>query len=70
MNILADVKLGEKKTILSDEGIVQAFQLGDEVAFNLLVEKIWVFSLFEGKSILPIRRRSRVSLTGGKVRII
>ncbi|MGE7718221.1 sigma-70 family RNA polymerase sigma factor [Priestia megaterium] len=39
MNILADVKLEEKKTILSDEGIVQAFQLGDEVAFNLLVKK-------------------------------
>src|SRR5690242_11549447 len=39
MNILADVKLGEKKTISSDEKIVQAFQLGDEVAFNLLVKK-------------------------------
>ncbi|MGZ0880202.1 RNA polymerase sporulation sigma factor SigH [Priestia megaterium] len=39
MNMLADVKLGEEKTILSDEEIVQAFQWGDDDAFNLLVKK-------------------------------
>lgn len=39
MNILANVKPREEKTILSDEESVQAFQLGDEVAFNLLVKK-------------------------------
>lgn len=39
MNMLADVKLGEEQTILSDEEIVQAFQWGDDDAFNLLVKK-------------------------------
>lgn len=39
MNMLANVKLGEEKPILSDEEIVQAFQWGDEDAFNLLVKK-------------------------------
>ncbi|MCY9017453.1 sigma-70 family RNA polymerase sigma factor [Priestia megaterium] len=39
MNILVDAKPREEKMILCDEEIVQAFQWGDEEAFNVLVKK-------------------------------
>ncbi|MFE7083853.1 RNA polymerase sporulation sigma factor SigH [Priestia megaterium] len=39
MNTFVDKKTKEEKNVLSDEEIVQAFQQGDEDAFNLLVNK-------------------------------
>ncbi|RDZ12758.1 RNA polymerase sporulation sigma factor SigH [Priestia megaterium] len=39
MNMLVDAKPREEKMILCDEEIVQAFQWGDEEAFNVLVKK-------------------------------
>lgn len=39
MNMLVDAKAREEKMILCDEEIVQAFQWGDEEAFNVLVKK-------------------------------
>ncbi|WP_129707784.1 sigma-70 family RNA polymerase sigma factor [Priestia megaterium] len=39
MNMLVDVEPKEEKMIRCDEGIVQAFQWGDEEAFNVLIKK-------------------------------
>jgi RNA polymerase sporulation-specific sigma factor len=39
MNMLVNVESRKEKTILSDEEFVQAFQQGDDDAFNILVKK-------------------------------
>ncbi|KQU25093.1 sigma-70 family RNA polymerase sigma factor [Priestia megaterium] len=39
MNMVAGVEKREEKTKLNDEEIVQAFQKGDEYAFNVLIKK-------------------------------